>query len=255
MGDAGRLTVFHGLRAPPISIDAYVERLAMYTKCSPICFVFALDFMATLARAELGLQPITLNVHRLLLTSTMLAAKFTDDRYYNNAFYSKVRGAAARGHRSPPATTPQQRSREAAAAAMPRFSCCCVLPPLQGARRRPPWLCPPMRRPQVGGITLAEINRLEKEMLRLLDYKLYMSPEALVVAYRALESGTVVTEGFLGQGQQQQQVAGWGGAAGKKRRSMGEALAGEERPATRRTLGDASPGCADCAGCDCMDTD
>jgi hypothetical protein len=97
--DAGRLTVFHGLRAPPISIEAYVERLAKYSKCSPICFLFALNFMSALARADAALQPTMLNVHRLLLTSTMLAAKFTDDRYYNNAFYAKVRGRLPAGPR------------------------------------------------------------------------------------------------------------------------------------------------------------
>ncbi len=93
-------------------------------------------------------------------------------------------------------------------------------------------------------------------MLRLLGYKLYMSPEALVAAYRSLESGALITEGFLEQQQQQQQQGGGGGgrgaaSCGKKRRSGGEALAGEERPATRRTLGEGG----DASGCDCMDTD
>ena len=31
-----------------------------------------------------------LNVHRLLITSLMLAAKFFDDLFYNNAFYAKL---------------------------------------------------------------------------------------------------------------------------------------------------------------------
>ncbi|XP_057510202.1 cyclin-U4-1-like [Actinidia eriantha] len=32
------------------------------------------------------------NVHRLLITSVMVAAKFMDDMYYNNAYYAKVGG-------------------------------------------------------------------------------------------------------------------------------------------------------------------
>lgn len=34
----------------------------------------------------------SLNIHRLLITSVMLAAKFFDDQYFNNAYYSKVGG-------------------------------------------------------------------------------------------------------------------------------------------------------------------
>lgn len=84
------LTVFHGLRAPPISIQAYLVRIAKYAKCSPSCFVNALIYMSQLAKKDVALQPMPLNVHRLLLTSVMLSAKSLDDRYYNNAFYAKV---------------------------------------------------------------------------------------------------------------------------------------------------------------------
>jgi len=34
----------------------------------------------------------SLNVHRLLITSVMLASKFFDDVYYNNAYYARVGG-------------------------------------------------------------------------------------------------------------------------------------------------------------------
>lgn len=46
----GRLTVFHGLRPPPIGLQAYLERVAKYTKCSPVCFIMALTYMDTLAQ-------------------------------------------------------------------------------------------------------------------------------------------------------------------------------------------------------------
>lgn len=38
----------------------------------------------------------SLNVHRVAITSVMVAAKFFDDQYYNNAYYAKVATAAAR---------------------------------------------------------------------------------------------------------------------------------------------------------------
>lgn len=34
-----------------------------------------------------------LNVHRVAITSVMVAAKFFDDQYYNNAYYAKVTGS------------------------------------------------------------------------------------------------------------------------------------------------------------------
>ncbi len=34
--------------------------------------------------------PTSLSVHRLLLSGVMLAAKLTDDHYFNNAFYGRV---------------------------------------------------------------------------------------------------------------------------------------------------------------------
>ena len=34
----------------------------------------------------------SLNVHRVVITSVMLGAKFFDDHYYNNAFYGRIGG-------------------------------------------------------------------------------------------------------------------------------------------------------------------
>ena len=36
----------------------------------------------------------SLNVHRLLITAIMLASKFFDDVYYNNAYYARVGGTS-----------------------------------------------------------------------------------------------------------------------------------------------------------------
>lgn len=138
-----RLTVFHGLRAPPITTEAYLLRIAKYAKCSPACFVAALGYMQRLSGRDAALAPTTLNVHRLLLTGVLCAAKFLDDRYYNNAFYAKV-----------------------------------------------------------GGISTLELNRLELEMLQLLEFRLAISPEAVATLLAQLHSGSYVLE-----------AAGGGGAA------------------------------------------
>ncbi|GAB2281253.1 hypothetical protein Dimus_015858 [Dionaea muscipula] len=85
------LTTFHGLRAAPVTIQQYMDRIYKYAGCSPSCFIVAyiyVDRYLQLNDAHLT----SLNVHRLLITSIMVAAKFIDDAFYNNAYYAKVGG-------------------------------------------------------------------------------------------------------------------------------------------------------------------
>lgn len=72
------LTVFHGLRQPAISIQQYVDRIFKYAACSPSCFVVAQIYMDRYVH-QADVHLTSLNVHRLLITSVMLAAKFMDD--------------------------------------------------------------------------------------------------------------------------------------------------------------------------------
>ncbi|KNA20308.1 hypothetical protein SOVF_053600 [Spinacia oleracea] len=86
------LKVFNGVRSPNISIAKYLERLYKYTKCSPSCFVVGYVYIDRLVHKHPELLVISINVHRLLLTSVMIASKMLDDVQYNNAFYAKVGG-------------------------------------------------------------------------------------------------------------------------------------------------------------------
>ncbi len=74
-----RLNVFHGVRAPNISIAKYLERLYKYTDCSPSCFVVGYVYIDRLAHRHPDSLLISLNVHRLLVTSVMVASKMIDD--------------------------------------------------------------------------------------------------------------------------------------------------------------------------------
>lgn len=87
-----KLTLFHGLHAPSIGVHKYLERIYKYTNCSPSCFVVAYAYMDRLVHRQPDQPIISLNVHRLLITSVMLAAKTLDDVHYNNAFYARVGG-------------------------------------------------------------------------------------------------------------------------------------------------------------------
>lgn len=72
------ITVFHGLRAPPVSIQQYIDRIFKYSGCSPSCFIVAKIYVDRfLQNTDIPLT--SLNVHRLLITSVMVAAKFIDD--------------------------------------------------------------------------------------------------------------------------------------------------------------------------------
>lgn len=86
------ITKFHALRPPAISIKDYLNRIAKYAACSGECFVLALVYVDRIIQSNPTFVVNSLNIHRLLITSVMLAAKFFDDQYYNNAYYAKVGG-------------------------------------------------------------------------------------------------------------------------------------------------------------------
>ncbi|KAH6795985.1 hypothetical protein C2S51_036971 [Perilla frutescens var. frutescens] len=88
------LTAFHGVRAPAITLDKYVERIYKYTSCSPSCFVVAFVYIDRLVHRYPDSLVVSLNVHRLLVTSVMVASKVLDDAHYNNAFYARVGGVS-----------------------------------------------------------------------------------------------------------------------------------------------------------------
>ena len=76
-----------GGRKPEIGVRRYAERIYRYAGCSPACFVVAyayLDRLALGADGEEGGAGVVVavdsySVHRLLITSVMVAAKFMDD--------------------------------------------------------------------------------------------------------------------------------------------------------------------------------
>ncbi|KAI4354662.1 hypothetical protein L6164_003509 [Bauhinia variegata] len=87
-----KISVFHGLTRPTISIQSYLDRIFKYANCSPSCFVVAYVYLDRFTQRQPTLPINSFNVHRLLITSVMVSAKFMDDMYYNNAYYAKVGG-------------------------------------------------------------------------------------------------------------------------------------------------------------------
>jgi len=91
-GRPQRVTRFHAIRAPQLSIAEYLSRMTTYFQCSHECFVLALVYIDRIVKLHPEFTISLLNIHRLLVTSVMLAAKFFDDVYYSNSYYAKVGG-------------------------------------------------------------------------------------------------------------------------------------------------------------------
>eukprot|EP01068_Selenidium_serpulae_P002663 Selendium_serpulae@DN2603_c0_g1_i1.p1 len=91
------LTRFHAVKAPDISIKDYLDRIQKYFGCTNECFVLSLVYIDRIVKVHKEKFSVSiLNIHRLLITSVMLAAKFFDDVYYSNSFYARVGGVKNR---------------------------------------------------------------------------------------------------------------------------------------------------------------
>lgn len=87
------VTKFQSSYAPSISIQGYLERINKYAKCSPNCFIVALIYIDRLIEIR-NIVLTSLNVHRILITSVLLATKVFDDEFYKNAYYAKLGGVS-----------------------------------------------------------------------------------------------------------------------------------------------------------------
>merc|ERR1719424_963410 len=85
-------TCFDGVKPPPISLPDYIERIHMYVPCSTECYVLALVYIDRILQRHPEFQVTPLNVHRLFITAIVVATKFQDDKYFSNAYYSRVGG-------------------------------------------------------------------------------------------------------------------------------------------------------------------
>ncbi|CAJ1960876.1 unnamed protein product [Sphenostylis stenocarpa] len=87
------VTIFHGSKAPNLSVTQYMERIFKYSNCSPSCFVIAQIYMERFLQKKGGYLT-SFNAHRLLITGVMIAAKFLDDKYYSNSYFARVGGVS-----------------------------------------------------------------------------------------------------------------------------------------------------------------
>jgi hypothetical protein len=83
--------MFNSKKPPSISIQQYLERIVKYSKMEDSTLILTLIYIDRLC----DLSQINLNdynIHRIILTNTLLAIKYNEDDYYSNDYYAKVGG-------------------------------------------------------------------------------------------------------------------------------------------------------------------
>eukprot|EP01066_Platyproteum_vivax_P006435 Platyproteum_vivax@DN2233_c0_g1_i1.p1 len=79
-------SVFDSDFAEKVSLNSYFRRIRKYFQCSNEAYVLALIYLNRLTGFSINQS----SVHKLFLTSLVVAAKFIDDEYLYNWAYAKV---------------------------------------------------------------------------------------------------------------------------------------------------------------------
>eukprot|EP00826_Nyctotherus_ovalis_P019899 TRINITY_DN1619_c0_g2_i11.p1 TRINITY_DN1619_c0_g2~~TRINITY_DN1619_c0_g2_i11.p1 ORF type:complete len:199 (-),score=19.45 TRINITY_DN1619_c0_g2_i11:193-789(-) len=87
---------FQCAKVPRMSIAQYIARIHTYAKCSESCLVIAFIYINQLTKGTHNVGLTRLNIHRLLITSTVVAIKFSEDQYFDNSYYARVGGISCR---------------------------------------------------------------------------------------------------------------------------------------------------------------
>jgi len=78
-------------KLPPFTIEAYVKRILHYAPCERESFLAALMYMDRLSR-KCGFVFNSMNIHRSLITSLLIAAKFIEENPVDNVYFATVGG-------------------------------------------------------------------------------------------------------------------------------------------------------------------
>lgn len=85
-------SAFHAVRPPRLDIGEYLARISYYYLCSDACLVLALVYIDRLMKLHPEFVVSPLSIHRLIAVSMTVAAKFADDDFFANSYYSRVVG-------------------------------------------------------------------------------------------------------------------------------------------------------------------
>jgi len=89
-------TIFNVSQVPSISVEAYVARIAQYSQCSPEAYILAIIYIDRYHREHGATCLNRLNIHKLIIASIMVAAKFVDDVRLSNKDFAKIGAVSTR---------------------------------------------------------------------------------------------------------------------------------------------------------------
>ena len=86
-----RTTRFHSVSVPDIPLSKYLKRISRYTNCHAETLVCAVMYLLRVSRRS-DLKITSLNAHRLLIVSIVVAMKYVEDECFTNRYMAKVGG-------------------------------------------------------------------------------------------------------------------------------------------------------------------
>ena len=87
---------FSGKSSPDITIYDYLHRVQQYARCSNSCYILSLIYIDRLLLKDPEFVLNRKNIYRVIITSLLLAIKYSEDFYYQNSFYSSIGGISVR---------------------------------------------------------------------------------------------------------------------------------------------------------------
>ncbi|PIN20974.1 Cyclin [Handroanthus impetiginosus] len=84
--------VFDCNETPDMTIQSYLERIFRYTKAGPSVYVVAYVYIDRFCQFYPEFRIGARNVHRLLITTIMVASKYVEDMNYRNSYFARVGG-------------------------------------------------------------------------------------------------------------------------------------------------------------------
>ncbi|EXB37571.1 hypothetical protein L484_021775 [Morus notabilis] len=87
-----RTRIFDCNETPDMTIQSYLERIFRYTRAGPSVYVVAYVYIDRFCQTNPGFRINGRNVHRLLVTTIMVASKYVEDMNYRNSYFARVGG-------------------------------------------------------------------------------------------------------------------------------------------------------------------
>ncbi|MED6107384.1 Cyclin-U2-1 [Stylosanthes scabra] len=84
--------IFDCREIPDMTIQSYLERIFRYTRAGPSVYVVAYVYIDRFCQNNPGFRINARNVHRLLITTIMMASKYVEDMNYRNSYFARVGG-------------------------------------------------------------------------------------------------------------------------------------------------------------------